>query len=129
MKINTIFLAVIIVAVCSGCSTSGVMYEKPIPQTGIIGATDMYNKAQEYYEAEKYEMAKEFFHQYINNYANTELYRVSLYYLGHCHQMLGQDQEAVRLYNKIIQEYPSTDFWVERAQKRLAQLRAEMSAK
>lgn len=107
------------------CSGSGVVYESPGPAEmgGIVGATDLYNRAQRYYEDGKYEMAKESFHEYINNYPETELYKVALYYLGHSHHMLNENADAHRLYTRVIEEFPANDFWVERAKRRIDQLK------
>lgn len=109
------------------CSGSGIVYESPgsAEMGGIVGATDLYNKAQKFYEDGKYPSAKEAFHEYINNYPETELYKVALYYLGHTHQMLKEKAEAHRLYTRVVEEFPASDFWVERAKRRLDQLKED----
>jgi TolA-binding protein len=88
--------------------------------------TELYNTALDRHDRGHYEKAKMLFHQYINQYPDTELSRVALYYLGHCYQMSGDDKEAQALYQRVIGPSAEDDFWAEMALKRLQQIKGEI---
>ena len=82
----------------------------------------LYQKAERLYRAGHYSAAKEYFHEYIANYPDEDLYEVSLYYLGHCYQKLEDKKEALSLYNRVIHKYSDDDFWVQAAKKRIEEI-------
>ncbi len=86
-------------------------------------AADVYNKAVRLYEKGKWDQAKEFFHQYLAEYSDSPLYVTCLYYLGYCYQQLGDTQEAISIYHKVMDEAQGGDaFWGEMAETRTKEL-------
>ena len=55
-------------------------------------------------KAKHWDMAKEYFHQYLAEYSDTPLYVTCLYYLAYCYQQLGDKNQAVLLYHKVIDQ-------------------------
>ena len=92
-------------------------------QSSVGAPSELYNRAFEQYEAGHYAQAKELFHQFIGQYPDSQLYKVSLYYLGHCDQMLGDLKEAEVFYSRLIDTYGDEDFWGAQAMKRLKQIK------
>ena len=87
--------------------------------------TEHYNKALELYQKGRYARARELFHEYIARYPDSVVYRIALYYLGHCYQLLGDDREALIIFNRIVAAYGDDDFWGEQSFKRIRQIRGE----
>lgn len=86
-------------------------------------AMDTYNKAVKLYQAQHWDAAKEYFHEYLAEYSDTPLYVTCLYYLAYCYQQLGRREQAILLYNKVIDQAKGPDaFWADMAQKRLDEL-------
>jgi len=83
-------------------------------------AIETYNKAVRLYEAKNWDAAKEYLHQYLAEYSDTPLYVTCLYYLAYCYQQLGEKNQAVLLYHKVIDRAQGGDaFWGDMAQKRI----------
>jgi len=83
-------------------------------------AIETYNKAVRLYEAKHWDAAKEYFHQYLAEYSDTPLYVTCLYYLAYCYQQLGNKNQAILLYHKVIDQAQGGDaFWGDMAQKRI----------
>jgi len=87
--------------------------------------TEHYNRALELYQQDNYDKARDLLHEYIGQYPESPLFKVALYYLGHCYQMLGSDKEALAMFNRIIAVYGDDDFWGEQSQKRIRQIKGE----
>jgi len=86
-------------------------------------AMDTYNKAVRLYEAHNWDAAREYFHQYLAEYSDTPLYVTCLYYLAYCYQELGDSEQAILLYHKVIDMAQGPDaFWADMAQKRIDEL-------
>lgn len=85
----------------------------------------LYDRALFYYDHGQYEKAKIFFHQYIAQYPDSLLFKVALYYLGHCYQMSGDEKEATTLYNRVLHRWGEDDTWGEMSLKRLHQIKGE----
>ncbi len=84
---------------------------------------DTYNKAVGLYESKHWDLAKDYFHQYLAEYSDTPLYVTCLYYLAYCYHQLGDKPEAMLLYHKVIDQAKGGDaFWADMAQKRLDEL-------
>ena len=92
-------------------------------------AADVYNKAVRLYEKGKWDQAREFFHQYLAEYSDSSLYVTSLYYLGYCYEQLGNTQEAVSIYHKVMDEAKGGDaFWGEMAENRTKEQESTLKA-
>ena len=86
-------------------------------------AMDTYNKAVQLYEAKHWDAAKECFHQYLAEYSDTPLYVTCLYYLAFCYQQMGDKDQAILLYHKVIDQAQGGDaFWADMAQKRIEEM-------
>jgi tetratricopeptide (TPR) repeat protein len=86
-------------------------------------AMDTYNKAVRLYEARHWDAAREYFHEYLAEYSDTPLYVTCLYYLAYCYQQLGDRNQAVLLYHKVIDQAQGGDaFWADMAQKRIEEV-------
>lgn len=114
------FWAVIILAM-PGCAmlTDGI-YDARTPQPT---ATELYNQALEKYQGRNYADARPLFQQYIGQHQDTPLYKVALYYLAHCDQMLGDAKEAEMLYSRLVDTYGDDDFWGAQAMQRIKQIK------
>lgn len=88
-------------------------------------ATEHYQRALDLYEHGYYAKAKDLFHEYVGQYPQSPLFRVALYYLGHCYQKTGEDKEALSIYNRIVTVYGDDDFWGAQAQKRIKQIKGD----
>lgn len=127
-KTSSLLFSVLMVSVLllSGCKTMGGFSSSDIPTPtedyALMGASATYDKAQNLYELGRFEEAVEYFHQYNENYPDSHLYRVSLYYLAHSYQELEQYEQAKTLYNQIIADFEEGDFWVQQAKRRLEQI-------
>ena len=94
--------------------------------TSSAPALDTYNKAVKLYEAKNWDAAKEYFHQYLAEYSDTPLYVTCLYYLAYCYQQLGDKNQSMLLYHKVIDQAQGGDaFWADMAQKRIEELLEE----
>ena len=88
--------------------------------TSCAPAIETYNKAVRLYETKRWDEAKDYFHQYLAEYSDTPLYVTCLYYLAYCYQQLGDKNQAVLLYHKVIDQAREGDaFWADMAQKRI----------
>jgi TolA-binding protein len=85
--------------------------------------SELYDKALGLYQSGKYAKARNLFHEYVGQYPDSKILRIAIYYLGHCYQMLGEDQEALALYNRIIATYGDEDFWGAQAMARIQQIK------
>ena len=104
-----------VLALATGCAAT------PDGNRSLAGSA-LYHKAERLYQAGHYKKAKEYFHAYIANHPDSDLYKVALYYLGHCYQMSGNNKEALSLYNRVIGKYSDDDFWVRAAKKRIEEI-------
>jgi TolA-binding protein len=107
---------------CSGCALFDIE-EAETPR--FRTATAHYDKAMSYYQKGNYVKAKELLHEYIARYPNSELFRIALYYLGHCYQVLADEKEALTIFNRIVTTYGDDDFWGAQAMKRIKQIKGE----
>ncbi len=85
--------------------------------------SDLYDKALAYYQSGQYAKASDLFHEYIGQYPDSKVLRIAIYYLGHCYQMLGEDKDALALYNRVVTIYGDEDFWGEQAMARIKQIK------
>jgi outer membrane protein assembly factor BamD (BamD/ComL family) len=107
------FLTAFLIYFSAGCVSTG--------RYSGESASSLYHKGLQLFNKGRYEDAKEVFHAYISDYAGTELYPVSLYYLGFCYQKLNDVPQAVSIYHKVIDENEG-DFWAQMARTRVQEL-------
>lgn len=92
-------------------------------------AINTYNKAVRLYESQNWDAAKDYFHEYLAEYSDTPLYVTCLYYLAFCYQKLGNKEQAVILYHKVIDQAQGPDaFWADMAQNRIQEILSNVSS-
>ena len=115
MKRIKILLAV---SLCCFCFSAWAGDEK-----STAPAAEIYNKAVHLYQTHHWDAAKEYFHQYLAEYSETPLYTTCLYYLAYCYQQLKDTEEAILIYNKVIDHAQGEEaFWGQMAQKRIEEI-------
>jgi TolA-binding protein len=87
--------------------------------------SELYDKALGFYQSGKYAKARDLFHEYVGQYSDSKILRIAIYYLGHCYQMLGEDKDALALYNRVVTTYGDEDFWGQQALARIQQIKGE----
>ena len=117
-----VVLAVLTVSGCAMLETLQTGEEQPVK---FKTPSEHYNRALDLYQRGHYAEARDLLHAYIGQYPQSPLFKVALYYLGHCYQMLGNDKEALAIFNRIIATYGDDDFWGEQSQKRIRQIKGE----
>ena len=114
-----VFLLIATLNVFPGCASTEEISSVALPE-----ATTLYQKAIQQYKVRRWHEAGILFRQYIRNYPTTDLYRVALYYLGHCEQMLANKKDALLIYNSVITKFPDDDFWVAAAKRRVEEMKS-----
>lgn len=87
-----------------------------------ISSQAIYDKAQKYYQTQKYDDAKEYFHEFLAENPDEPLKTIAMYYLGHCYQMTGDLKEAKSIYNRVVTNATGDEFWIGVARRRIAEL-------
>ena len=113
MRLKILFLFIFALSL-TGCATSNPYKNE---------SSALYDKALRQYNVGRYEEAKEYFHEYIANFPESNLYPVALYYLGHCYQQLEDYKQALLIYHKVISQADEGDFWAESARWRVQQIK------
>ncbi|MBF0387077.1 MAG: tetratricopeptide repeat protein [Candidatus Omnitrophica bacterium] len=124
MRSRAVFLS-LLMAMLFGAAGCAML--EPVEETAprYASSTELYNKALENYQNGKYSRAKDLFQEYIAQYPNSTIFRIALYYSGHCYQMLGEEKEALVIYNRVVATYGEDDFWGEQAFKRIGQIKGD----
>lgn len=86
--------------------------------------SQLYDRALGFYQSGQYAKARDLFHEYVGQFPESRIFRIALYYLGYCYQMLGEDKDALALYNRVVSTYGDEDFWGEQAMARIQQIKA-----
>jgi TolA-binding protein len=87
--------------------------------------SELYHRAVALYEKGNYAQARALLHEFVGSYPDSALYRIALYYLGHCYQVTGDDKEALVIFNRVVTTYGDDDFWGAQAFKRIKQIKGE----
>lgn len=116
-------LSLMLVAAAQGCALLMETGEEAPARYKTPSA--LYDQALAYYQSGKYARARDLFHEYVGQYPDSRILRIAIYYLGHCYQMLGDDKEALALYNRVVTTYGDEDFWGGQAMARIKQVKGE----
>ena len=119
---RTLFLIFMLMSF-SGCASVLGIPEEEVSHYKT--PSDLYDKAVGYYESGQYAKARDLFHEYVGTYPESKILKIAVYYLGHCYQMLGDDKEALALYNRVVTTYGDEDFWGAQAMARIKQIKGE----
>jgi TolA-binding protein len=109
-------------------SFSGCIFLPAAPDEETVhykSPSELYDKALGYYQSGQYARARDLFHEYVGQYPESKVLRIAIYYLGHCYQMLGEDKEAMALYNRVVTTYGDEDFWGAQAMARIKQIKGD----
>jgi tol-pal system protein YbgF len=77
------------------------------PQAQAPPPDVLYNNALSDYNGAKYNLASQEFADYVKYYGNTDLAGNAQYYIADIEYRQGKYQEAVKDYDKVIEQYPS----------------------
>jgi TolA-binding protein len=117
-------LLLTLISFCAvGCALLPVTDEEQDAAPKYKSASELYKRAQAYYEARNYAKSRDLFQEYTGQFPDSDLYKIALYYLGHSYQELGEYKDALVIYNRIITTYGDDDFWGEQAVKRVEQIK------
>ncbi|MBN3039391.1 MAG: tetratricopeptide repeat protein [Candidatus Omnitrophica bacterium] len=97
----------------------------PEPKKTEDQALILFDDGVKAYEKGLYETARNYFEQIIEDYPESSLVEVALYYQGGCYKNTGQNEMAVSAYRQLIMEY-KYGFWVDAAKKELAEVELTM---
>jgi TolA-binding protein len=67
-----------------------------------------FKRGEIYYSNRSYEKAKNSYKSFLNNYRNSKLIPDAYFWIGKSAQNLGQSEEAVYNYNRVLENYPKT---------------------
>ena len=122
MRVIGVCCLALLVAAGGGCALLPAQ-EDEAPR--YASASVLYDKAFDVYQKGQYAKARELWYVYIGTYPQSLVLKAALYYLAHCHQMLGEDKEALALYDRVITTYGDEDFWGQQAMLRRKQIKEE----
>ena len=80
--------------------------DNPRRGVGSVSPEALYNSAHGDYLKGNYDLAREGFQEYVNNYPETELSDNALYWIGETYYKDRQFAEAVDAFDRVIQVYP-----------------------
>ena len=83
--------------------------ENPRRKVGSVSPEALYNSAYGDYLKGSYDLAREGFQEYVNNYPETELSDNALYWIGETYYGKRNFAEAVDAFDRVIQVYPKGD--------------------
>ena len=83
--------------------------DNPRRAGGSVSPEALYNSAYGDYLKGNYDLARDGFQEYINNYPETELSDNALYWIGETYYGLRNFAEAVDAFDRVIQVYPKGD--------------------
>jgi tol-pal system protein YbgF len=77
--------------------------------TGAESPEDLYRAAYEDYMRGNYQLAADGFAEYRRRWPSTELSDNALYWIGECLDAQDKTEEALAIFNQVLQEYPASD--------------------
>jgi tol-pal system protein YbgF len=87
------------------------------PEPGAAGAAagaasspeELYRSAYEDYMRGNYDLAEQGFRDYLERWPDTELSDNALYWIGECTDAQGETEEALGIFSKVLEDYPTSD--------------------
>jgi len=77
--------------------------------TGSSSPDEVYRTAYEDYMRGNYDLASQGFQEYLKRWPNTELSDNALYWTGECLDAQDQTEEALQVFNQVLEQYPASD--------------------
>ena len=87
------------------------------PGPGAAGAAagaasspeELYRSAYEDYMRGNYDLSEQGFRDYLERWPDTELSDNALYWIGECTDAQGETEEALGIFSKVLEDYPTSD--------------------
>ncbi len=70
----------------------------------------VFKKGEIYYSMRNYDQAKQAYKGFITYYGNSRLVPDAYYWIGKCAQNLGQNEEAIFNFERVLRDYKSSEF-------------------
>jgi len=70
---------------------------------------ELYRSAYEDYMRGNYDLAEQGFQDYLDRWPTTELSDNALYWIGECTDAQGKTEEALQIFSKVLDDYPTSD--------------------
>jgi len=79
------------------------------PLTSTATPEELYRSSYEDYLRGNYDLASQGFSEYIKRWPNTDLSDNAVYWIGECYDAQDLSQEALDVFAKILEDYPTSD--------------------
>ncbi len=76
---------------------------------GVSTPEELYRSAYEDYMRGNYDLASQGFSDYMERWPSTELTDNALYWIGECHDAQGEPQQAIEIFTRVLDDYPTSD--------------------
>jgi len=76
---------------------------------GISTPEELYRSAYEDYMRGNYDLASQGFSDYMERWPSTELTDNALYWIGECYDAQGEPQQAIEIFTRVLDDYPTSD--------------------
>ena len=70
---------------------------------------ELYRSSYEDYLRGNYELASQGFNEYLRRWSDTDLSDNALYWIGECHDAQDETQEALGIFTRLLEDYPTSD--------------------
>ena len=119
--VNIIFLILLLVTLIwalAGCATRGHYHSE-----GTNEAGELYQKGQRLYEQKRYNAAKTYFQEIVDNHQESVLFALAMDSLASCYEKKKEYQEAISVYQQLIDKNYSS-FWVDSAKRKIEEIKS-----
>ena len=89
--------------------TAGAAAGAAAGATGSESPEELYRAAYEDYMRGNYQLAADGFAEYRRRWPSTELSDNALYWIGECLDAQDETEEALAIFNQVLEEYPASD--------------------
>lgn len=76
---------------------------------GVSTPEELYRSAYEDYMRGNYDLASQGFSDYMERWPSTELTDNALYWIGECYDAQGEPQQALEIFTRVLEDYPTSD--------------------
>ncbi len=76
---------------------------------GVSTPEELYRSAYEDYMRGNYDLASQGFSDYMERWPSTELTDNALYWIGECYDAQGEPQQALDVFTRVLEDYPTSD--------------------
>ena len=90
-------------------AAAGVTTGAAAGATGSESPEELYRAAYEDYMRGNYQLAADGFAEYRRRWPSTELSDNALYWIGECLDAQDETEEALAIFNQVLEEYPASD--------------------